>query len=83
MMKLVRRLCTACFTGTYPIELPEDGRIGKHILETLPISVRTGHDSSIDVESQDGHGGHDGRRSDADGVPIGVAGGAENALLHP
>jgi len=76
-------LCTACFTGTYPIELPEDGRIGKHILETLPISVRTGHDSSIDVESQDGHGGHDGRRSDADGVPIGVAGGAENALLHP
>ena len=42
-------LCTACFTGVYPIELPEDGRIGKHVLETLPITVRTGHDSSIDL----------------------------------
>jgi amidophosphoribosyltransferase len=43
------QLCTACFTGSYPIELPEDGRIGKHVLETLPISVRSGHDSSIDL----------------------------------
>ncbi len=42
-------LCSACFTGSYPIELPEDGRIGKHVLETLPISVRTGHDASIDL----------------------------------
>jgi len=42
-------LCTACFTGSYPIELPEDGRIGKHVLETLPITVRTGHDASIDL----------------------------------
>jgi len=42
------QLCTACFTGSYPIELPEDGRIGKHVLETLPISVATGHDRSID-----------------------------------
>ncbi|MGL5861245.1 MAG: amidophosphoribosyltransferase, partial [Phycicoccus sp.] len=23
------RLCTACFTGSYPIPLPEDGRVGK------------------------------------------------------
>ena len=64
-------LCSACFTGTYPIELPEDGRIGKHVLETLPISVRTGHDASIDL------------LADADGVPLGVGGGAANALLHP
>jgi amidophosphoribosyltransferase len=42
-------VCTACFTGSYPIELPEDGRIGKHVLETLPITVRTGHDASIDL----------------------------------
>jgi amidophosphoribosyltransferase len=60
-------LCTACFTGRYPIELPEDGMIGKHILETLPISVRSGHDASIDVE----------------GVPLGLGGGAEAALQHP
>jgi amidophosphoribosyltransferase len=27
------RLCTACFTGTYPIELPDDDRLGKNLLE--------------------------------------------------
>ena len=27
------RLCTACFTGTYPIEVPNAGVIGKHMLE--------------------------------------------------
>jgi len=69
-------LCSACFTGTYPIELPENGRLGKHVLETLPISMRSGHDSSIDLRG--GPGG-----ADADGVPLGVSGGAENALLHP
>ncbi|HEX7460811.1 MAG TPA: amidophosphoribosyltransferase [Dermatophilaceae bacterium] len=30
------RLCTACFTGNYPIELPESGLLGKHFLEVLP-----------------------------------------------
>ncbi|MEP6798256.1 MAG: amidophosphoribosyltransferase, partial [Lapillicoccus sp.] len=88
------QLCTACFTGTYPIELPEDGRIGKHVLETLPISVRTGHDTDLHLEGDldltrdhalsRGLARVDGpTRSDADGVPVGVAGGAENALLHP
>ncbi|HWO52168.1 MAG TPA: amidophosphoribosyltransferase, partial [Ornithinibacter sp.] len=34
------RLCTACFTGTYPIPLPEDGRVGKGVLELeLPIAA--------------------------------------------
>jgi amidophosphoribosyltransferase len=60
-------LCTACFTGRYPIELPEDGRIGKHVLETLPLTVRTGHDRSVDVE----------------GVSLGVGLGGESALQHP
>jgi amidophosphoribosyltransferase len=89
------QLCTACFTGSYPIELPEDGRIGKHVLDTLPISLRTGHDSSIDsnidssIDSNIDRGADprlDRDRtplSDADGVRIGVSGGAENALLHP
>ncbi len=44
------QLCSACFTGRYPIELPEDGHIGKHVLETLPLTVRTGHDRSVDVD---------------------------------
>ena len=27
------RLCRACFDGVYPIELPADNMIGKHVLE--------------------------------------------------
>jgi amidophosphoribosyltransferase len=69
-------LCSACFTGEYPIELPEDGRIGKHVLETLPIELRTGHDSSVDLADED-------RRQDAEGVSVGLAGGAANSLLQP
>ena len=36
-------LCQACFTGEYPIPLPDESRLGKHLLEqsisseTLPI----------------------------------------------
>ena len=29
------RLCTACFDGDYPIPLPEEARLGKHLLEDL------------------------------------------------
>ncbi|MFF0146499.1 amidophosphoribosyltransferase [Amycolatopsis sulphurea] len=29
------RLCTACFSGEYPIALPEDALIGKHLLESM------------------------------------------------
>jgi amidophosphoribosyltransferase len=31
-------LCQACFTGEYPIPLPDESRLGKHLLET---SLRT------------------------------------------
>ena len=27
------RLCRACFTGEYPIELPDESLLGKHLLE--------------------------------------------------
>jgi amidophosphoribosyltransferase len=30
------KLCTACFTGIYPIALPDVDALGKHVLETLP-----------------------------------------------
>ncbi|MBK9474906.1 MAG: amidophosphoribosyltransferase [Tetrasphaera sp.] len=34
------RLCTACFTGKYPVALPEDGRLGKSVLELqLPVDL--------------------------------------------
>jgi amidophosphoribosyltransferase len=29
------RLCMACFDGNYPIPLPEEARLGKHLLEDL------------------------------------------------
>ncbi len=29
------RLCTACFSGEYPIALPEDAMVGKHLLEDV------------------------------------------------
>ncbi|OXM74729.1 MULTISPECIES: amidophosphoribosyltransferase [Amycolatopsis] len=36
------RLCTACFDGRYPIELPDDALIGKYVLEGLdPADART------------------------------------------
>ena len=34
------KLCTACFTGTYPVPLPEDDKLGKDVLEfDLPVDV--------------------------------------------
>jgi amidophosphoribosyltransferase len=30
------RLCSACFDGDYPIPLPPEARLGKHLLEKLP-----------------------------------------------
>jgi amidophosphoribosyltransferase len=34
------RLCMACFTGTYPIELPDESLLGKHLLEApMPLPV--------------------------------------------
>jgi len=36
----VERLCTACFSGTYPVPLPDVERLGKHSLDArrLPIT---------------------------------------------
>ncbi|GAA1984929.1 amidophosphoribosyltransferase [Amycolatopsis minnesotensis] len=36
------RLCTACFSGEYPIALPEDALIGKHLLESLEAADGAG-----------------------------------------
>ena len=37
-------LCTACFSGSYPIELPADGKIGKDVLELQFPVVHEGVD---------------------------------------
>ena len=32
------QLCTACFTGEYPIPLPDESLLGKHLLEATLAS---------------------------------------------
>jgi amidophosphoribosyltransferase len=45
-----RELCTACFTGKYPIELPTADRLGKNLLErTDAASCEPGPDSELDA----------------------------------
>jgi amidophosphoribosyltransferase len=60
------QLCRACFDGVYPIELPDEARLGKHLLErALPVvAVPAAH-------------------RDVEGVAVGLAGGASDALNRP
>jgi amidophosphoribosyltransferase len=32
-------LCTACFTGSYPVGVPSTSHLGKNLFETLPLDV--------------------------------------------
>jgi amidophosphoribosyltransferase len=43
------RLCTACFTGEYPIELPSSDRLGKNLLERS-VDSSDGCDPGPDAE---------------------------------
>jgi len=76
------RLCTACFSGVYPIELPERDRLGKSLFE-LPLEVNgeASGDASAPLPGPEGAGTGPGR--DVDGVTTGVAGGAADALARP
>jgi amidophosphoribosyltransferase len=76
------RLCTACFTGIYPVPLPEDGRIGKGVLELeLPLEG--------DLSSPGGERVVGERHPqlqplvDVENVSTAAAGGAAEALLRP
>ncbi len=67
------KLCTACFTGLYPIALPESSLLGKHFLESaLPGLEHPLPDSGGQRASRD-----------AEGVATGLAGGAADALSRP
>ena len=82
------RLCTACFTGTYPVGTPEDSRLGTGLLELeLPITATSAgratgerhpqrQASVVDVPVLD-------LPLDVDNVPTSAAGGAAEALLRP
>ncbi|RZS41350.1 amidophosphoribosyltransferase [Herbihabitans rhizosphaerae] len=61
------RLCCACFDGSYPIALPDDARIGKHLLEGIK-SAEKGLEKGI-------------AGSAAPVLPTGY--GAEDALRRP
>ena len=76
-------LCTACFSGVYPIGLPEDTQSGKDVLE-LEFPVMDGSDptdvGTLDIEEATQ------RQTgvvDVDGVPIGSAVGGSDALTRP
>lgn len=65
------RLCTACFSGEYPIALPEEAMVGKHLLEDV-----TG--------ASCGDGGPHGSPVVHEGVSVSTPGyGAEDALSRP
>jgi len=66
------RLCTACFTGEYPVPLPSADLLGKHALEAPPGAAL----AVTDLRASD-------RTSDAEGVPVGLSVGGESALAHP
>ena len=36
------RLCSACFDGEYPIELPGETALGKNVIEPSPIATSSG-----------------------------------------
>jgi amidophosphoribosyltransferase len=72
------RLCTACFDGDYPIPLPEEARLGKHLLEDL---VRApGHTPSVDVS---GAASGDPGPVSVPADPVAASWGAAGALDRP
>ncbi|MEJ2888663.1 amidophosphoribosyltransferase [Actinomycetospora aeridis] len=74
------RLCTACFSGEYPIPLPSDAMVGKHLLEDVTgASCGDGGSGGPVV-----HTGHQAPAGNGAGMPLGTPGyGAEDALSRP
>jgi amidophosphoribosyltransferase len=76
------RLCTACFTGQYPIPLGESEVLGKHVLEgagrtALPMAMPRLDPARPDEERA--VTGWIGQQAGSASVP----GGAEDALTRP
>jgi amidophosphoribosyltransferase len=53
------RLCTACFTGDYPIPLPGEDERGKHLLEKPAATPDTDPASTVDPAERPGAVGED------------------------
>jgi amidophosphoribosyltransferase len=71
------RLCTACFTGSYPIPLGGDEVLGKHVLEAIPGGPGQGRTAM--PREQRAVTDWTGSRAGSAVVP----GGAEDALRRP
>jgi amidophosphoribosyltransferase len=72
------RLCTACFSGVYPIELPSDAMVGKHLLEDVTGASCGDGGSGGPVVHTSGHA------ANGAGMALGTPGyGAEDALSRP
>src|SRR5665254_20739 len=51
------RLCTACFTGRYPIELPPAYQLGKNLLEQSELALGAPEDGLTTLMSSSGGAG--------------------------
>jgi amidophosphoribosyltransferase len=71
------RLCTACFTGQYPIALGESEVLGKHVLET--VSAPAGRTAMPRADAQRAVTGWTGQQAGSATLP----GGADDALSRP
>jgi amidophosphoribosyltransferase len=86
------RLCRACFDGEYPIELPADDVIGKHVLEglakTASVTSNSGNRATVRRGSEPARSGDNGRRPGTgepagDGTHVAASPGGADALLRP
>jgi len=75
------RLCLACFDGTYPVGVPEEV-VGKQLLERalpgLPLTDVSAGTVGVPAVREPLRGS-----VDVEGVPVGLAGGAADALSRP
>jgi amidophosphoribosyltransferase len=86
------RLCRACFDGDYPIELPADNVIGKHVLEglakTAAAKTNSGSHATQRRPSDPSHAADNSRRTSngepaGDGKHVVASPGGADALLRP
>ena len=69
------RLCTACFSGEYPVALPDAEHLGKHLLERGTTASPASTDATLEVTAVE---------LDAEGLTALVGGGgASDALSRP
>jgi amidophosphoribosyltransferase len=78
------RLCMACFDGDYPIPLPEEALLGKHLLELgVPDSIEAGVADAVSGAASGDPGPVRAGTPDRPSDLLSVGYGAEDALRRP